>query len=149
MPVLAARVDHPRSDRDARERELAAVRDRYETILAERNAAIRELHAQEAVVQSVDPDSRTRSVRDRPVHTVVHGTTANDGDRPRATTRPIGYASVPFRTISRTSMMRSSASSVSMASSGTSPSTLYTVSASPPMVSRAMTIRPCGIASTR
>ncbi|NHN43345.1 hypothetical protein G9C85_17145 [Halorubellus sp. JP-L1] len=51
--VLAARVDHLRSDRDARERELDAVRDRYETILAERNAEIRELRANESWLETL------------------------------------------------------------------------------------------------
>jgi hypothetical protein len=40
-PVLAARVDHLRSEREARERQLDAVRDRYETLLAARNEEIR------------------------------------------------------------------------------------------------------------
>lgn len=52
-PVLAARVDHLRSDRDAAERRVEAVRDRYETVLAERNAEIRELRSRDSVLASV------------------------------------------------------------------------------------------------
>jgi acetyl esterase/lipase len=49
-PVLAARVDYLRSDRDAAERRVEAVRERYETVLADRNAEIRELRSQESVL---------------------------------------------------------------------------------------------------
>ena len=52
-PVLAARVDHLRSNRDAAERRVEAVRDRYETVLADRNAEIRELREDQSVLQSV------------------------------------------------------------------------------------------------
>jgi len=44
-PVLAARVDHLRSERDAAEQRVEAVRDRYERELAARNEEIRELRA--------------------------------------------------------------------------------------------------------
>lgn len=44
-PVLAARVDHLRSERDAAERQADAIRDRYERELAARNEKIRELRA--------------------------------------------------------------------------------------------------------
>jgi hypothetical protein len=42
-PVLAARVDALRADRAARERELDAVRERYETVIEARNEEIRDL----------------------------------------------------------------------------------------------------------
>ncbi|MFC6952658.1 hypothetical protein [Halorubellus litoreus] len=58
-PVLAARVDHLRSDRDAAERRVEAVRDRYETMLAERNATIRDLRERESLLESL-----VRRVRD-------------------------------------------------------------------------------------
>jgi hypothetical protein len=44
-PVLAARVDHLRSDRAAAERRANAIRDRYERELEARNEEIRELRA--------------------------------------------------------------------------------------------------------
>ena len=44
-PVLAARVDHLRSDRDAAEQRVDAVRDRYERELAARNEEIEALRA--------------------------------------------------------------------------------------------------------
>jgi len=44
-PVLAARVDHLRSERDAAERRADAIRDRYERELAARNEEIRALRA--------------------------------------------------------------------------------------------------------
>jgi hypothetical protein len=46
-PVLAARVDHLRSDRDAAERRVDAIRDRYERELAARNEEIAALRARE------------------------------------------------------------------------------------------------------
>ncbi|WP_227134234.1 hypothetical protein [Halorubellus salinus] len=52
-PVLAARVDHLRSDRDAAERQVEAVRERYETILADRNATIRDLRERESLLESL------------------------------------------------------------------------------------------------
>lgn len=51
-PVLAARVDHLRSDRDAAEQRVAAVRDRYERVLAARNAEIRELRESRSRLQA-------------------------------------------------------------------------------------------------
>ncbi|WP_323677771.1 hypothetical protein [Halorubellus sp. PRR65] len=51
-PVLAARVDQLRSDRDAAERRLDAVRGRYETMLAERDAEIRELREESSALQA-------------------------------------------------------------------------------------------------
>jgi len=51
--VLAARVDHLRSDRDAAERQVEAVRERYERVLAARNAEIRELRSEKSVVDRV------------------------------------------------------------------------------------------------
>lgn len=44
-PVLAARVDRLRSDRDAAERRVEAIRDRYERELAARNEEIQQLRA--------------------------------------------------------------------------------------------------------
>jgi len=55
-PVLAARVDRLRSERDAAEGRVEAVRDRYERELAARNEEIRELRASR---------SRLRAVLDR------------------------------------------------------------------------------------
>jgi hypothetical protein len=51
-PVLAARVDYLRSDRDAAERRVTAVRDRYERVLAARNAEIRELRESRSRLQA-------------------------------------------------------------------------------------------------
>lgn len=51
-PVLAARVDYLRSDRDAAEQRVAAVRDRYERVLAARNAEIRELRESRSRLQA-------------------------------------------------------------------------------------------------
>jgi|GEM_PF-1131229 flagellar motility protein MotE (MotC chaperone) len=45
-PVLAAHVDALRADREAKERELDAVRERYETIIDARNEEIERLRGQ-------------------------------------------------------------------------------------------------------
>lgn len=52
-PVLAARVDHLRSERDAAERRVDAIRDRYERELAARNEEIEALRAREDGRRSV------------------------------------------------------------------------------------------------
>ena len=52
-PGLAAHVDQLRSERDAAERRVDAGRERYECVLAERNAEIRELRSAESVVGRV------------------------------------------------------------------------------------------------